>query len=216
MQECPKHRNNSHGQGVSTGCGSRLCPFYSSGSQSGWVTFSLGRWGAVLGRNPTEGYVEYTLGMGLGALFARACFSWGKLFAKRKGSSSGNADYLSQTLVLFTDSRRSQRTEPASHGDSFCEHLGQLCPLGMWAVVKVAAGHLCILKLLLYDPLLICCFPSCLCGEESLQKSQQCIKTASYFMTNGVMFCASLCATLYSHNKHSIVNKHKRWKMGKS
>lgn len=103
-----------------------------------------------------------------------------------------------------------QRTEQVSHEDSFREHLVQLCPLGMWAVVKMAAGHLCILKLLLCDPLPVCCFPSCLCGEESLQKSQQCIKTASYFMTNGVMLCASLCATLHSHNKDSIINKNKR------
>lgn len=212
MQKCPKHRSNGHGQGVSTGCGSTLCPFYSSCSQIGWVTFSLGRWGAVLARNPTQGPLEHTLGMGLGTVFTRACFSWGKLFAKRKGSSSGNAEYISQTPVLFTDSRRSQRTEQVSHEDSFCEHLVQLCPLGMWALVKMAAGHLCILKLLLCDPLPVCCFPSCLRGEESLQKSQQCIKTALYFMTNGVMLCASLCTTLYSHNKDSIINKHKRWK----
>lgn len=116
MQKCPKHRNNGHGQGVSTGCGSTLCPFYSSGSQIGWVTFSLGRWGAVLARNPTQDPLEHTLGMGLGAVFARACFSWGKLFAKRQGSSSGNAEYISQTPVLFTDSRRSQRTEQVSWG----------------------------------------------------------------------------------------------------
>ena len=141
--------------------------------------FVLGQWGAMCG-NPTEGPVQPTPGVGLGTVFTRAYFSWGRLCTKGESSSSGNAGYLSQTLALSIDYRRSRRKELASPKDSFCQHLAQLCPLGMTDCCEdvKAAGHLCILKLIFCVPLPICSFSWCWDREENLQKSQQRIRTA--------------------------------------
>lgn len=156
--------------------------------------FVPGQWGAVCG-NPTSGPVEPTLGMRLGTVFTRACFSWGRLYMKGKSSSSGNTVYLSQILLfqLTTERDREGSWPPPRVAFVNLAHLCLLAIMDCCEDVK-AAGHLGTLKLIHYVPLPICCFLWCMDRQES----KQCVRSEhkKFHETLSVMFCPNLAADL--------------------